>query len=131
MPVSFSALELSFLGTDQEELAIIPFCYRPGCNVQSTGRGCGVCLLCKHFATYTPTACFLFQEVLRKGFTFQDMRSICSYSPSQPFFGMSRSVSANLLMGERCATSQKTAARETSIFRARNEKPYPVADQDE
>ena len=32
--------------------------------------------------------------------------------------------------GELCATSQKTAARETSMFRARNEKSYPV-DQDE
>ena len=32
---------------------------------------------------------------------------------------------------ERCATSQKTAARKTSIFKARNEKSYPVADQDE
>ena len=38
VPVSFSALEMSFLGTEQEELAIIPFCYRP-CNVQSSVQG--------------------------------------------------------------------------------------------
>ena len=38
VPVSFSASEMSFCGTEQEELAIIPFFYRP-CNVQSTVQG--------------------------------------------------------------------------------------------
>ena len=38
VPDSFSALEMSFWGTKQEELAIIPFFYRP-CNVQSTVLG--------------------------------------------------------------------------------------------
>ena len=38
MPVSFTALEMSFWGTEQEELAIIPFFYRH-CNVQSTVQG--------------------------------------------------------------------------------------------
>ena len=56
-------------------------------------RGCEVCLLCIHFATYTPTACLLFQKVLGKGFTLP--------------------------------------RHEVSVFRARNEKSYPVADQEE
>ena len=35
MPVSFSALEMSFMGIEQEELAIISFFYK-SCNVQCT-----------------------------------------------------------------------------------------------
>ena len=65
VPVNFSTLEMCFLGTDeQEELAIIPFFEDLHC------RGCGVCLLCLHFATYTLTACLLFQGGTRKRFSF-------------------------------------------------------------
>ena len=46
-----------------------------------------------HLATYTPTACLLFEEVLGKGFTLP--------------------------------------RHEVGVFRARNEKSYSVADQDE
>ena len=88
VPDSFSALEMSIWGTEEEG----SFNYRP-CNVQSTVQGCKVCLLCPHFATYTPTACVLFQRVLGKGFTLP--------------------------------------RHEVGIFRARNEKSYPVADQGE
>ena len=47
VPVSFSVLEMSFLGTKQEELAVLPFFYRP-CNVQSTVQG-----MRSMFITYT------------------------------------------------------------------------------
>ena len=82
---------MSFWGTEQEELAILSFTDLVTFSLRC--RGCKECLLCIHFATYTPTACLLFEEVLGKRFTLP--------------------------------------RHEVGVCGARNEKSYPVADQDE
>ena len=68
MPVSFSALEMSFLGTEREELAFIPFFYRP-CNVQSSVQGMRSMFIMYTFCDLHTHSMLLFQEVLGKGFT--------------------------------------------------------------
>ena len=67
VPVSFSALEMSFLGTDQEELAIIPFFYRP-CNAQSSVQGMRSMFIMYTFCDLHTHSMLLFQEALGKGF---------------------------------------------------------------
>ena len=67
MPVSLSALEISFMGIEQEELAIIPFLYRP-CNVQCTVQGMRSMLIKYTFCDLHTPSMLLFQETLGKGF---------------------------------------------------------------
>ena len=69
MPVSFSVLEMSFLRTKQEELAVLPFFYRP-CNVQSTVQGMRSMFIMYTFCDLHTHSMLLFQEVLGKGFAF-------------------------------------------------------------
>ena len=67
MPVSLSALEISFMGIEQEELAIIPFFYRP-CNVQCTVQGMRSIFIMYTFCDLHTHSMLLFQETLGKGF---------------------------------------------------------------
>ena len=92
MPVSSSALEMSFLGTEREELAIIPFFYRP-CNVQSSVQGMRSMFIMYTFCDLHTHSMFAVSGVtLGKGFTLP--------------------------------------RHEVDVSRARNEKSYPVS-QDE
>ena len=67
MPVSLSALEIRFMGIEQEELAIIPFFYRP-CNVQCTVQGMRSMFIMYTFCDLHTHSMLLFQEALGKGF---------------------------------------------------------------
>ena len=98
VPVSFSALEMSFLGTDQEELAIILFFYRP-CNVQSSVQGMRSMFIMYAFCHSHTHSMFAASGGTRKRI-HPSCRSvgIFIYSPSKLFFGMLRSVSANVLL---------------------------------
>ena len=74
--VSFSALEMSFLGTEEQELAIILFFYRPW-NVQSSVQGMRSMFVMYTFCDLHTHSMLLFEEALGKGFIHHAVGRYC------------------------------------------------------